>query len=135
MAPKDTDTQKITVMSGGSLRAPRKKWVIRIAVIVLVAVAIGAGVWYWIYRQSAVITTNKNSDTVVDVSGQINDASQYPKGSYIWANLMLNAATYASANGACGQAEDIISQVEGVQLEEGVDVSASRQQVQEDCHA
>lgn len=125
-------TQQPAVVAGGS-GEPRKKRgrIVLIAVVVLALLAIGG---FFLYRQ---ITTgsrvNENSETVVDVSSQVSEASKYPVGSYMWANLMLNAAMYASSNGACGQASDIITNVENTKLEEEVDIAAARQDVQENC--
>lgn len=125
-------TQQPTVVAGGS-GEPRKKRgrIVIIVAVVLVLLVVGG---FFLYRQ---LTTqsqiNENSETVVDVSSQVNEANEYPVGSYMWANLMLNAAMYASSSGACGQASDIITNVENTKLEEEVDITAARQDVQENC--
>jgi hypothetical protein len=125
-------TQKPTVVTGGN-GEPRKKRgrIVIIAVLILALLSIGG---FFLFRQLTIGSqVNENSETVVDVSSQVNEANEYPVGSYMWANLMLNAAMYASSNGACGQASNIITNVENTKLEEEVDIAAARQDVQENC--
>jgi hypothetical protein len=129
------NNKDITVMSGGSETRSHKKRNALIILTGIIILALGAAIYFFAYQQTPTATTNENQGTVIDVSSQIDEANKYPDGSYFWANLMLNAATYASANGACGQANDILSQVENTQLEEEVDIDSVRQQVQEDCRA
>ncbi len=125
-----------TVIGGGSGKAPRKsrRFVIITACVVVAVLVVGG---YFIYRQiqSNNVNVNVNSETVVDVSSQMDDANQYPKGSYMWANLMLNAAIYAGSNQACKQAQSIINEVKATKLDEGVDVDAAQTTVNEACHA
>jgi uncharacterized protein YneF (UPF0154 family) len=125
-----------TVIGGGSGKAPRKsrRLMIIIACAAVVVLAVGG---YFIYRQiqSNNMNVNVNSETVVDVSSQMDDANEYPKGSYMWANLMLNAAIYAGSNQACKQAQSIINEVKATKLDEGVDVDAAQTTVNEACHA
>lgn len=125
-----------TVIGGGSGKAPRKsrRLIIIIACVAVVVLAVGG---YFIYRQiqSNNMNVNVNSETVVDVSSQMDDANEYPKGSYMWANLMLNAAIYAGSNQACKQAQSIINEVKATKLDEGVDVDAAQTTVNEACHA
>ena len=125
-----------TVIGGGSGKAPRKsrRLIITIAAVVILLLAVGG---YFLYRQiqSNNMNINVNSDAVVDVSSQVEDANQYPKGSYMWANLMLNAAIYAGSNQACKQAQSIINEVKAAKLDEGVDVDAAQTTVNEACHA
>ena len=129
--PADKD---VTVITGGSTNAPRKKLSRRLLIIIALLVITLGVIGYFIYvRVTAPPAANENTETVIDVSSQIDDANEYPKGSYMWANIMLNAATYAASNGACKQADDIISRVEDAQLEEPVDVSAVRSEVGKSC--
>ena len=128
--PSTTNTP--TIITSG--KTSRKKIGRRTVLIIVVAVIVLGGVGYYIYsRITAPPTANENTETVIDVSSQMDDASEYPKGSYMWANIMLNAATYAASNGACKQANDIITQVEDTQLEEPVDISAARSEVGKNC--
>lgn len=128
--PPTTNTP--TIITGG--KTPRKKIGRRAVFIIIAVIIVLGGVGYYIYsRVTAPPATNENTETVIDVSSQMNDANEYPEGSYMWANIMLNAATYAASNGACKQANDIIAQVEGAQLEEPVDVSAARGEVEKSC--
>lgn len=125
-----------TIIGGGSGKVPwrSRRLIIVIACVAIVVLAVGG---YFLYRQvqSSNMTVNVNSDTVVDVSSQVNDANQYPKGSYMWANLMLNAAIYAGSNQACKQAQSIIDEVKATKLDEGVDVDAAQTTVNGACHA
>jgi hypothetical protein len=125
-----------TVIGSGSGKVPRKsrRFIIVAACVAIVVLAVGG---YFIYRQiqSSNMNVNVNSETVVDVSSQIDDANEYPKGSYMWANLMLNAAIYAGSNQACKQAQSIINEVKATKLDEGVDVDAAQTTVNEACHA
>lgn len=125
-----------TVIGSGSGKVPRKSRRL-IIIIACVAVAVLAVGGYFIYRQiqSSNMNVNVNSETVVDVSSQIDDANEYPKGSYMWANLMLNAAIYAGSNQACKQAQSIINEVKATKLDEGVDVDAAQTTVNGACHA
>lgn len=131
--PPPTD-KDVTIITGGATKAPRKKLSRRLLIIIaLLGITLGV-IGYFIYvRVTAPPAANENTETVIDVSSQIDDANEYPKGSYMWANIMLNAATYAATNGACKQANDIISRVEGAQLEEPVDVSTVRSEVGKSC--
>ncbi|MDX2776311.1 hypothetical protein PV379_03000 [Streptomyces caniscabiei] len=128
-----TTDKKVTVITGSN-KTPRKKMTRRMILILIILVVILGGIGYFIYSKvTAPSPTNKNTETVIDVSSQMDDANEYPKGSYMWANIMLNAATYAASNGACKQANDIIAQVENTPLEEPVDVSAVRTEVGKNC--
>lgn len=131
--PPPTD-KDVTVITGGGAKTQRRKLSRRLLIIIAILVVIIGVIGYFIYmRVTAPPAANENTETVIDVSSQIDDANEFPKGSYMWANIMLNAATYAASNGACKQANDIISQVEGAQLEEPVDVSAVRSEVGKSC--
>jgi hypothetical protein len=133
---KNTSPQPDTKMNviGGGPGKPRRISR-RILIITLIGVVLLGVAGYFIYRQiTATIPANENSNTVIDVSGQIDSANEYPKGSYMWANLMLNAAIYAGSNGACQQASTIIDQVKSTKLDEGVDVGAAQKDVDENCH-
>lgn len=131
--PPTTD-KNVTVITGGGTKTSRKKLSRRLLIIIALLVIVIGVVGYFIYmRVTAPPAANENTETVIDVSSQVDDANEYPKGSYMWANIMLNAATYAASNGACKQANDIIAQVESVQLEEPVDVSAVRSEVGKSC--
>ena len=128
-----TTDKKVTIITGGN-KTPRKKMTKRMILILVILMVILGGIGYFIYSKvAAPPPTNKNTETVIDVSSQMDDANEYPKGSYMWANIMLNAATYAASNGACKQADDIITQVQSTQLEEQVDVSAARSEVGKSC--
>ena len=130
--PSTTD-KNVTVIAGGT-KAPRGKLSRRLLiVIILLLIALGVAGYFIYMRVTAPPIANENTETVIDVSSQMDDANEYPKGSYMWANIMLNAATYAASNGACKQANDIIAQVENTQLEEPVDVSAVRTEVGKSC--
>lgn len=127
-----TTDKNVTIITGG--KAPRQKMSRRMVLIIAVAILVLGGVGYFIYmRVIAPPAANENSETVIDVSSQMDDAAEFPKGSYMWANVMLNAAIYAASNGACKQADGIIAEVENTQLEEQVDVSAARSEVGKSC--
>jgi hypothetical protein len=134
--PTPQPPESTAAIGGGSGKASHKtrRTVFIVAAIAVVLLAVGG---YFVFRQiqASNADVNKNSDTVVDVSSQMGDANQYPKGSYMWANLMLNAAIYAGSHDACKQAQDIIDEVKVVKLDEGVDVGAVQSTVNEACHA
>lgn len=129
-----TANKNVTVIAGGGAKAPRGKLSRRLLIIIiLILIALGVAGYFIYMRVTAPPVTNENTETVIDVSSQMDDANEFPKGSYMWANIMLNAATYAASNGACKQANDIIAQVENTQLEEPVDISAVRSEVGKSC--
>ena len=131
---KDRDAE-VRVVAGGhppKKKVSRKKLFLVVGILVGVIALIVAG--YFVYRYyNPPVKPNRDNATVVDVSSQIEEANQYEKGSYVWANILLNAAIYASGNGACSQANDIIKQVESTTMKEPVDTTAARDQVRANC--
>ncbi|HJP81665.1 MAG TPA: hypothetical protein VJ841_04685 [Candidatus Saccharimonadales bacterium] len=133
--PDKEHDAEVRIVAGGhppKKKVSRKRILLIVGIVIaVIALAVGG---YFAYRYFyPPVQPNKDNATVVDVSSQIEEANQYEKGSYVWANIMLNAATYASGNGACSQANDIIKQVESTTMKEPVDTTAAKDQVRANC--